>query len=74
MTVSSPLTISVADAYRQSEAILALEGLRPDPTSLAIQEAVIAGRVTGCQAVAEMCEYATTHQTGDGFMEWRQWA
>ena len=74
MTVSSPLTISVADAYRQSEAILALEGLHPDPTSLAIQEAVIAGRVTGSQAVAEMCEYAKTHQTLEGFIQSRQWA
>ena len=74
MTVSNPLTISVTDAFRQSESILALEGLRPDPASLAIQEAVVAGRVTGSQAVAEMCEYAKTYQTLDGFIQSRQWA
>lgn len=74
MTVSNPLTISITDAFRQSESILALEGLRPDPASLAIQEAVVAGRVTGSQAVAEMCEYAKTHQTLEGFIQSRQWA
>ena len=74
MTTLNPASASLADAFHHSESILALEGMSPDSTSIAIKNAVIAGRITGSQAVAEMCEYAKTHQTLEGFIQSRQWA
>ena len=74
MNDSETVSTSIAEAFRQSESILALEGMRPDSTSIAIKNAVIAGRITGSQAVAEMCEYAKTNQTLEGFIQSRQWA
>ena len=71
-----PPTMTTADlraAFEQSEAILRLEGMHPNPTSEAIKEAVIAGRVSGSQAVAELMEWAKQHQSEDGFIESRAW-
>jgi hypothetical protein len=60
--------------YRpQSEAIFRLEGMRPTPTSEAIKEAVIAGRVSGSQASEELIEWAKQHQSLDGFIASRAW-
>lgn len=60
-------------AFKQSEAIMRLEGMHPNPTSEAIKEAVIAGRVSGSQASAELIEWAERHQSLDGFITSRAW-
>ena len=73
MTASETVFTSLAEAFRQSESILALEGMSPDSTSIAIKNAVIAGRVTGSQAVAELCEWVKAHQSLDGFIASRAW-
>ena len=66
-------TADIRAAFEQSEAMLRLEGMHPTPTSEAIKEAVIAGRVSGSQAVAELMEWAKQHQSVDGFIESRTW-
>lgn len=40
------------EAYRQANAIVGLEGWRPSPEALAIQEKVIQGELTHDEAVA----------------------
>lgn len=61
------------EALRQAETISRLEGLEPDALTRAIHKAILAGRVSSAQAVDELCEYAKSHQTLDGFIESRQW-
>ena len=73
MTTLNPASASLADAFHHSESILALEGMSPDSTSIAIKNAVIAGRITGSQAVAELCEWVKAHQSLDGFIASRAW-
>ena len=71
-----PPTMTTADiraAFEQSEAIFRLEGMHSNPTSEAIKEAVIAGRVSGSQASAELIEWAKQHQSLDGFIASRAW-
>jgi hypothetical protein len=61
------------EAGRQTDAIFAFEGFEPTAQARAIQEAVIAGRVTTVQAVQEMIAYVKEHKTLDGFINSRQW-
>ena len=63
----------ISAAFKQSEAIMRLEGMHPNPTSEAIKEAVIAGRVSGSQASEELIEWAKQHQSLDGFIASRAW-
>ncbi len=66
-------TADIRAAFEQSEAIFRLEGMHPTPTSEAIKEAVIAGRVSGSQASEELIEWAKQHQSLDGFIASRAW-
>lgn len=61
------------EALKQAEGISRLEGLEPDALTRALHNAIAAGRVSSAQAVDELCDYAKTHGTLDGFMESRPW-
>ena len=65
--------IGFGEALRQAETISRLEGMEPDGRTHAIHSAILAGRVSSSQAVDELCEYAKSHQTLDGFIESRRW-
>ena len=73
MSISESESSLLSEAFRQSEAICALEGMNPDATSVAIKNAVISGRVTGSQAVSELCDWVKAHQSVDGFIASRSW-
>lgn len=62
-----------AEAMKQVDAIFALEGFQPDSLSMAIDEAVLSGRITNGQAADEMVSYAKEHKSLDGFHESRDW-
>lgn len=49
-----------ADAFRQANAIVALEGYRATPEDLALQQRVIAGELSADQAVQEIIRRART--------------
>ena len=61
-----------AEAMKQVDAIFALEGFQPDALSMAIDAAVLSGRVTNGQAADEMVLYAKEHKSLDGFGETRE--
>ena len=61
------------EAIAQTDAIFALEGFEPTPVTRAIDAAVLDGRVTFAQAIAEMCAYVREHKTMNGFIESRSW-
>jgi hypothetical protein len=62
------------EAIRQTDAIFAFEGFEPTEQSRAINAAVLSGRVTHAQAIAEMVEYFSTHKKVDHFIATRTWA
>lgn len=62
------------EAIRQTDAIFALEGFEPTAQYRAINEAVLAGRVTNAQVIAEMVDYFSTQKKVDGFLATRAWA
>ena len=64
----------MAEAIRQTEAIWALEGFEPTPHNKAINEAMLKGRVTPSQVIAELKDYVRQHKTMDGFVSSRSWA
>ena len=71
------MTSEEKEKYRkvceQVDAIFALEGFQPTEQSKAIDEAVMAGRVTNRQAREEMVAYIKQHGTVDGFVASRSW-
>ena len=64
----------MAKAIRQTDAIFALDGFEPTPHSKAINEAMLEGRVTPSQVIAELKAYLREHKTMDGFVASRSWA
>ena len=60
-------------AMAQTDAIFALEGFEPTPETRVINAAVLDGRVTFAQAIAEVCAYVREHKTMNGFIESRSW-
>lgn len=64
----------MAYAIRQTEAIFALDGFDPTPDSKAINEAMLEGRVTPSQVIAELKAYLREHKTMDGFVSSRSWS
>ncbi|MDR2874929.1 MAG: antitoxin VbhA family protein [Methylobacillus sp.] len=62
------------EAFKQTDAIFALEGFTPTDQKRAIDAAVLAGRVTLTQVIEEMREYAMRHKTTKGFIQSRAWA
>ena len=61
------------EAMAQTDAIFALEGFEPTPESRVVNAAVLDGRVTFAQAIAEVCAYVREHKTMNGFIESRSW-
>ena len=61
-------------AMAQTDAIFALEGFEPTPETRVINAAVVDGRVTFAQVIAEVCAYVREHKTMDGFVASRSWA
>ena len=66
-------TARMLEAIRQTDAIFALEGFQPTAQKQAIDAAVVAGRVTENQVIAEMVAYAKLHKTTEGFAATRTW-
>ncbi len=62
------------EAIRQTDAIFALEGFAPTAQFRAINAAVLAGRVTRAQVLAEMVDYFRTQKQVEGFVATRAWA
>ena len=62
------------EAFRQTDAIFALESFELTGQRKKIREAVLAGRVTHAQAGEELREYAIKNKTTKGFIENRDWA
>ena len=60
-------------AMAQTDAIFALEGFEPTPETRVINAAVLDGRVTFAQVIAEVCAYVREHKTMNGFIESRSW-
>jgi len=66
--------INLKEAMRQTDAIFALDGFEPDAQHIAINAAVLAGRVTLNQVAEELTAHAKQHKTVDGFIDTRAWA
>lgn len=64
----------IKDAITQTDAIFRLEGFEPNEQTRLIDAAVLAGRVTWAQVIAEMREYVIEHKTMEGFVQSRDWA
>ena len=62
------------EAMAQTDAIFALEGFEPTPESRVVNAAILEGRVTIPQLIAEMSGYVREHKTMSGFIESRSWA
>lgn len=60
-------------SLEQARAILRLEGIEADELSAAIDQAVLQGRISTGQALAELNEWAKTHHSLDRFLETRIW-
>lgn len=65
--------LKMRKAIKQVDAIFALEGFTPNAQERAIDEAVLAGRVTNAQVVSELVEYARVNKSMNGFIETRIW-
>lgn len=61
-------------AMKQTEAMVALEGMQPTAQDKAATAAIVAGRVAPEQAREELLAYVREHQTMRGFIESRSWA
>ena len=76
--VPAPLTpdqrATYAATIKQTEAIFALEDMAPNAQDLAIDAAILAGKVSPEQAREELLAYVIQHKTVRGFIESRAWA
>lgn len=66
-------TTKYREAIRQSDAIFSFEGFSPTPDRLAIDDAILAGRVSSSQALVEMRQYLVEHKSFNGFVATRHW-
>ena len=66
--------MTIEEAIKQADAIMALEGFQKTQLATKTDEAVLSGRATFKQVADEMVEYAKNHKNSDGFLESRQWA
>ena len=73
VNLSDAETAQLREAIRQVDAIFRLEGFEPDDVARAIDEAILAGRVTAKQATDEMVAYAKQYKCLDGFIQSRAW-
>jgi len=62
------------EAMAQVNAIFALEGFEPTTEDAVIDAAIVDGRVSIPQLIAEMSGYVREHKTMDGFVASRSWA
>lgn len=74
ISLNSIQQAQIQEAIIQSDAIFALEGFSPTEQVRQIDEAVLAGRVSRAQVIAEMVAYAQQYKTTIGFIETRVWA
>ena len=65
--------IRYKDACIQASAIFALEGIQPSEQNQALDQAVLAGKVTPEQVHQEMLAYVREHKTTAGFAASRTW-
>ena len=61
------------EAMAQVNAIFALEGFEPTAEDAVIDAAIVDGRVSIPQLIAEMSGYVREHKTMNGFVESRSW-
>jgi hypothetical protein len=73
MILTDEKVAKIKDAIKQTDAIFALEGFEPTEQTRVIDAAVLAGRITRAQVVAEMRDYAIQHKSTDGFIQSRAW-
>jgi hypothetical protein len=66
--------VKMKEAFKQTDAIFALEGFAPTEQTHAIRAALLAGRATHAQVADEMLAYAMEHKTTEGFIQTRTWA
>jgi hypothetical protein len=62
------------EAFKQTDAVFALEGFEPTEQTRAIDAAVLAGRITLAQVAEELNDYISEHKTVAGFIASRTWA
>lgn len=76
--VSAPLAPEQRAAYsaaiKQTEAVFALESMLPTAQDRAIDDAILAGRVSPERAREELKVYLAENKTMNGFIESRPWA
>lgn len=60
-------------AMEQTDGIFALEGFTPTEQRKQICAAILAGKVTHQQVIAELLDFAKQHKTVEGFVESRTW-
>lgn len=69
--------VATADNYRdaicQADAILSFEGFSPSPDRVAIDSAILAGRVSSGQVLTEMRQYLAEHKSLKDFASSRSW-
>ena len=63
----------LAEIMRQCDASFALEGFQQTPLRKAINEAILAGRISPDEAHEELLDWIREHKTTEGFMEARSW-
>ena len=61
-------------AMAPTDAIFFFFWFEPTPETRVINAAVLDGRVTFAQVIAEVCAYVREHKTMDGFVASRSWA
>jgi len=61
-------------AMADTEAVFALEDMKPSPQDMAITAAIVAGLVAPERAREELLAYVLAHKTVQGFIDSRLWA
>ena len=62
------------EAMAQTDAIFFFFWIEPTPERRVVNAAILEGRVTIPQLIAEMSGYVREHKTMSGFVESRSWA
>lgn len=64
---------SIKNAIEQTNAIMALEGFNPNDLIIAINQAVLDGKITFKQAGDELKDYVLKYKTTNGFLNSKEW-
>jgi len=65
--------LKVKKAIERVDAIFALEGFTPNADKRAIDNAVLAGKITPAKVVEEIVAYVQIHKSMEGFIDSRSW-